>query len=155
MTRAVGIVTIAVMLAATTTAWAERAPWGDLQAWIGQYPAGPPKVRTGRLWDVPGVAAMLRRLLPAREARLLTRAYQVESRIERVGTFVTVSVCQPHACPDAHAMAVLDTEQGRAWFAFFERRPTAVSTRWYGTDAHSVLPSTVLDSFLSGHESTR
>ena len=48
-------------------------------------------------------------------------------------------------------MVILDTEDRRLWVGFYERNVGLVSTRWYGWDDYSLLPSPILERFRRGH----
>jgi hypothetical protein len=153
MRRVPLVIAAFVLLAVTAHLTAEAAPpWGDLNDWVGKYPTDRQTNPTRHLLDLAPIRDGVRQLLNSSDLKRLTSLYTVEKPIVKIDHFVVVEKCMPHNCPSAHAIVVLDTEDRRLWAGFFDRTDKAVSTRWYGTDDHLVLPQPILDEFhLSGN----
>ena len=123
------------------------APWGDLGDWVGKYPTDRQVTPVRRLLELPPIRDNLHRLLSPFDLKRITSLYSVEKPIVKIDHFIVVEKCMPHNCPSAHAIVVLGTEDQHLWVGFFDRTEKAVSTRWYGTDDHLVLPQSILDAF--------
>jgi hypothetical protein len=103
------------------------------------------------LWQEPAVRKSLSTLLSRTDLKRLDSIFAAEKQIVKIGRFIVVEQCMPHNCPNAHAMVILDTEDRRLWVGFYERNVGLVSTRWYGWDDYSLLPSPILERFRRGH----
>jgi hypothetical protein len=132
---------------------AQATPWGtNLTAWVGKYPTAEGAARPKRLLAIPAVRQSLNTLLSRADLRLLDSVLAVEKPVAQVERFVVVEQCMPHDCPSVHAMVVLDTQERRLWVGIFEHTGRSVSTRWYGSTDHTLLPEAILESFRRGHE---
>jgi hypothetical protein len=141
------IAALVFFAAAFQPAAAVAPPWGDLDDWVGRYPTDRQAKPTRRLLELAPIRKDLRQLLSSSDLKRLSSLYSVERPIVKMGNFIVVEKCMPHDCPSAHAIVVLDTEARRLWVGFFDRSDKGVSTRWYGTDDHLVLPQPILDEF--------
>jgi hypothetical protein len=109
---------------------AGRPPWGDLSSWVGEYPTKQESGHVKHLWREPAVRQSLSSLLSQTDLKRLESILSAEKRILKINNFIVVEQCMPHACPSAHAMVILSTEDRRLWVGFYERTRSLVSTRW-------------------------
>lgn len=147
----------AALVAAFVQPFAVADDASPLVAWVGRYPSDDTLFPKGprRVWQLPQVRAALRSHLTPNDRQRITRTYAVETPVTREGDLIIISNCQPHACPAAHAIGVFETGTARVWWGFFERSRNSVSTRWYGTDPHEALPSSILKAFEAAHGGVR
>lgn len=94
-------------LAAQSFEPAGRPEWSfpqDWAAWVGRYPFD--RVRGVTFLDLPDLRSRLRTMLPS---DALTRIDElvVASPIERHGTWIVASGCEPHNCSDANYSVVI------------------------------------------------
>lgn len=153
MTRLLTLFVAVILLAhAPAHVAAQAQPWGtSLAVWVGKYPTNEEGARKQRLLAAPAVRRSLTALLSRADLRLLDSTLAVEKQVAQVERFIVVEQCMPHDCPGAHAMVVLDTQERRLWVGLFEQNGRRVSTRWYGSTDHLLLPPAILESFRRGH----
>jgi len=133
---------VAAVLVSAHTLVANEPSWLPLEAWKGHYPS---EHLTGSLdfFSTDVIKGALSRILDKQDIELLGGTYEVETPIEQQGDVLIVSKCKPHDCPAENATMVVDITSRQVWVSFFERTPTRVSVRCYGTEDLDALPAAI------------
>ena len=130
-----------------TPNWSEES----LSTWVGKHPTATINGKRTSILDQAAIKKILRQILPVSERQALS-AYDVETPIQQVESFLVLNKCMPHNCPAELAMIVIDLKNPRLWAGFFLREEGRTSTRWYGnTDDYSTLPTAIKQAFLARH----
>ncbi|HEX8709930.1 MAG TPA: hypothetical protein VF723_16945 [Pyrinomonadaceae bacterium] len=121
-----------------------------LRSWAGRYPTH----RTGRLtrnfFQLPEIRQPLLKLLSRVDFNLLTRAYQVETPVKRLGDYLAVKVCRPHLCDTDNAGFAINLRDG----SIYVRMSGTNEPRWFNSGGqYTALPQRVLD-FLNEFSAT-
>lgn len=113
---------------------------GSLRIWAGRYPTHKTGRVTRRFFQLPEVRRSLVALLSRSDFNLLTREYGVETPIKRIGDFLAVKVCRPHACDTDQAGFAINLRTGFVYV----RMQEGATTRWFSTrDTYTELPQSV------------
>ena len=123
---------------------------GSLSAWAGRYPTHKTGRVTRRFFQLPQIRQPLVALLSRSDLNLLTREYGVETPIKRIGDFLAVKVCRPHACDTDQAGFAINLRTGFVYV----RMQEGSTTRWFSTrDTYTELPQDVQE-FLTDFSAT-
>jgi hypothetical protein len=113
-----------------------------LKSWAGKYPTERKGRVTIKFFGLPEIRRPLLRLLSRKDYNLLTRDYRVEVPIKRIGNYLAVKDCLPHACDTDNAGFVVDLRDG----SIHVRMYAAATARWFSSKGKFTdLPESVLD----------
>jgi hypothetical protein len=111
-----------------------------LRSWTGRYPTHKAGRVTRKFFQVLAVRRPLVTLLSRADFNLLTRTYSVETPIKRIGDFLAVKVCRPHACDVDQAGFAINLTNG----FIYVRMQEGQTVRWFSSrDTYRELPQSV------------
>ena len=110
-----------------------------LKSWEGKYPTERKGKVATKFFGLPEIRTPLLALLSRTDFNLLTNAYAVETPIKKIGDYLTVKMCRPHACDEQGAFAI-DLNTG----AIHVRMQANEKARWFHSKGSaSNLPAEV------------
>jgi hypothetical protein len=119
---------------------AAQTPLGRLNSWAGKYPTHKTGRVTRKFFQLPEIRRPLVTLLSRKDFNLLTTEYAVETPIKRIGDFLAVKVCRPHACDTDEAGFAINLRTGFVYVRVQEGE----TIRWFSTrDTYKELPQDV------------
>jgi hypothetical protein len=134
------LITLALVLCSFGSAAAAQGQLSHLRSWAGRYPTHKTGRVTRHFFRLPAVKRPLSKLLSRTDFNLLTREYQIETPIKRIGDFLAVKVCRQHACDTDQAGFAINLRTGFVYVWMQEGQ----TVRWFSTrDTYKELPQNV------------
>lgn len=118
----------------------------SLADWVGKYPFD--KINNKKA-DHYILDEKSKFKIPSQEKRNI-RKLDVSDEISVTNGYAFVQKCMPHNCPAFHAI-IIEGPKGKWWVGFYEENESFTSTRWYGSDDHTKIPSDISDMFMKSH----
>lgn len=138
--RRKSLITLALVLCSFGSAAAAQGQLGHLRSWAGRYPTHKTGRVTRNFFRLPAIQRPLLKLLSRADVNLLTREYQIETPIKRIGDFLAVKVCRQHACDTDQAGFAINLRTGFVYVRMQEGQ----TVRWFSTrDTYKELPQNV------------
>jgi hypothetical protein len=83
-----------------------QGPLDHLKRWEGKYPTTKKGRVTTKFFAEPAIRTPLQKLLSRDDYSLLTKEYEVETPVKKIGNYLAVKVCKPHMCFEQAAFAI-------------------------------------------------
>jgi hypothetical protein len=125
-----------------------------LLPWVGHHPSEGPNKKQPDLFKMPEMTRFLKRLLPQKEYKILTKVLNIEMPVEKDGNFILVDHCKQHCCPCESSILIFDLSNDAAFAVFYDskRGGNDRSTTCFSTGKQlSYLPDSIKERILEMH----